>query len=350
MFLRIILLGVLCLKQTLFSQQVMITRIVDSNLFEIQASTYIKLAGVDIPRLNNPHHLLRNFANDAVVFENKNLLNQNFTIKVLGQSDKNKLVYLYKKDIFDSKKLNLFFIEEGYGRLINNIDSADLSEFRSAELKARRDNKGIWNFKEVNYNELLDREYTEEERNKIQLDSVTQVIRKISGPRTSHVLGEFFLGSFGGMAAGLLTGMFGVIFSPDSQNKDGLSNESETRLLIAIYSGYLLGNTLGVNAVAGKTSKQITFLETFMASLAGGAIGMGLFYSVYDGANAPPGLLIIPMLVPVISAMIYVNAFAPDKTYESAAKNFTFDYDDLTAAKIYNSTNLIDIELFRLHF
>ncbi|PKL81566.1 MAG: hypothetical protein CVV24_14570, partial [Ignavibacteriae bacterium HGW-Ignavibacteriae-3] len=125
--LRLILaLLFLCTVNTLECQSSKIVKIVDSNLFELEDGRLVKLAGVDAPQLSNSNPYFAETAKEAVSYYRGTLLKRNVEVKTVSiiEDKKYELVYLTIQYPLEDLDLNQKFIENGFGKFFNNVDSA----------------------------------------------------------------------------------------------------------------------------------------------------------------------------------------------------------------------------------
>jgi len=341
---RLIVLFSLALSiQTLLPQEVTITRIADSNLFQLKDSTYIKMAGVDIPRLSNPEYVLRIVAKNSLSFSERQLLNKTFKVRIIDKSDDYKLVYLIHEYLMGETIFNFAYLEKGFGKFLNNIDANDKEQFLSAQKKAQKNKSGIWKTLGSDTNLILDREFTSVSSNKLLADSLEFEIKKNPKPTAGHVIAELL----GGMAGGLLASMasYGstLMFYPQEREDKYKSFRN-----IAAYSGFSIGSASLIYLLGKNTSKDISYGYTLLSSVIGSGIGLGFLYQGEDGIDNI--YVFISVLCSIAGPLIYVNAIAPDKFSQKVSSIQIKPKDNLTAANFYNRTKFIDFEILRLNF
>jgi len=139
----------LSLFSPLNAQKVKITKIIDTNLFEINKQDTIKLANIEIPSKTTTDSLLKeNFIPYVIKYENKILLNNYFMIEYAAGSDTSQriqTVYLYREYPFYKDLINEYFILRGYGKYVPLKECKWQKKCEAAEIKARKEKKGIWN-------------------------------------------------------------------------------------------------------------------------------------------------------------------------------------------------------------
>lgn len=332
------------LNEAIQPQYIIITKVINSNLFELRDSTRIKLAGVDMPRLNNPDYLLRKVAKDAVLFSKVNLVNKPLQLKVLSENDGVKLVYLVHEYPLSFKNHNLSFLEQGFGKFVNNIDTNDLEKFREAEKEGRDDKKGIWKIGDFDFMGVLDREFTEEERNDEALtDSLEYLIKTTPEPGFGHVAAEVLLGPAVGFITGLPTALFFVGIG-GSSGWDALGYG-----LLGWYTGYIIGNGLCTYAIADNTTKKVNPFGAIMFSALGG--GLALLSLENDRSLTDDWMWFSLLVFPTVSSVLYANVIAEDKypVHNISSRKY-FDDKTITAADHYNSTKLFEVNLLTISF
>ncbi len=134
-----------------YSQELKIIRIIDSNLFELDNSERIRLAGIDIPRLNSQNEILRGIAEEAKKYIEKEVLRTRYVIrKAFPEHDSlgNTLVFIDMLVGISSKsvEVNKRFLEKGFGKLLNNFSIQNIDEYKEAERDAKNNNRGIWKY------------------------------------------------------------------------------------------------------------------------------------------------------------------------------------------------------------
>ena len=131
------------------AQKVKITRIIDTNLFEINEQDTIKLANVDIPSKSTSDSLLKNnFIPYVIKYDRNKLLRNYFVMEYADSSDSLspvRSVYLYEKHPLSKDLVNYEFLLKGYGKYIPLKDSEAQRKCEKAGEKAKRGKKGIWN-------------------------------------------------------------------------------------------------------------------------------------------------------------------------------------------------------------
>ncbi len=134
---------------SLYGQKVEITKIIDTNLFEINKQDTVKLANLQIPSKMDSDSLLKaNVIPYVLQYEYKRLLRKYFIMRYADKTDslsRYRLVYLYVKHPFTKDFINEEILLKGYGKFIPLKDSEAQIKCEKAALKARKSKKGIWN-------------------------------------------------------------------------------------------------------------------------------------------------------------------------------------------------------------
>ena len=149
LFLLFSLIVYLLPVSTLFPQKVKITKIIDTNLFEINKQDTVKLANLEIPSKATKDSLLKtNFIPYVLKYEYKQLNRKYFIMEYADSSDslqRVRAVYLYEKHPLSKDLVNDDFLLKGYAKYIPVKDSDAQKECKKAVLKAQKTKKGIWN-------------------------------------------------------------------------------------------------------------------------------------------------------------------------------------------------------------
>lgn len=344
-----LLFFLLFISQCIYCQPVKIVKVIDSNLFELKDGRLIKLAGIDMPRLDHPDYLLRKTARDAVSYIRQKMLSKRYDIKVINQLDTINLVYLIEKFPLGDKLNNSTLLREGFGKFINNIDSIYVKKFLDDEQLAKHENRGIWKLLEDEDSGLLDRQYSEGERtNPALTDSLEYLIATTPEPNVGTVAGQLILGPAVGMITGVATGAlsWGILASDKRGEFAGFGE-----FFLGWYAGYLIGNAICINAIAGTTTKEPNIWGTLLSSFIGGGIGIGAALLADNSNNSGARFLYTaPLILPTVASVIYVNSMAPDKFYadQPSAYKELFETRSLTASQIYNSSMLFTFEVLRI--
>jgi len=142
----------------LYAQKVKITKIIDTNLFEINKQDTIKLANLDIPSKAINDSLLQTFFLPRVLkYEKKQLLMRYFFIEYADSSDSLqsiRSVYLYEKHLLSKNLINEYMLSRGYARYVPLKDSEQQRKCEQAFLKAKEEKKGIWKENEYYHRDL----------------------------------------------------------------------------------------------------------------------------------------------------------------------------------------------------
>lgn len=134
-------------------QQYRITKILDTNLFELENNLKVRLYGLYIPSLNDSDNtltmlsriVLSNFAKDIILWENGFLLNRKLDFEFLNQNDDETTnVIAYISYAFSKANLASKFLSIGFATLLPNINQDFYSELIELQERAQKDNVGIW--------------------------------------------------------------------------------------------------------------------------------------------------------------------------------------------------------------
>ena len=150
--------------------------------------------------------------------------------------------------------------------------------------------------------------------------------------------------NFAGIAGGFLLALPTYYLA----KKDNIRG-TETGKYFSIFSliGYVVGSATGVVVVASLENPKISFWETLGYSAMGGALSIFILASTFDGNDLSPGAIILSLVLPTFSSMIY-SAFVADwsdETNKMSNKRKIESHKDLI-----EHSNLFNIELFRIYF
>lgn len=161
MFLKNLLFGVILLSSSLILAQThKITKIIDTNLFELDNNQKVKFYGLFIPSLKDSNNSISKLGKQIWQWENDRLLNKNFRFDFISK-DTNGVseVVIYKSYAFSEKNLALQMLFEGYASLLNDIDKKYYNQLIGSQKHAQKYRLGIWGNIEANNSlegEILD--------------------------------------------------------------------------------------------------------------------------------------------------------------------------------------------------
>jgi len=144
---HLVILIILTFSVLLYPQKTKIIKIHDTNLFVGKNGKLFKLSNVETPSLYDSDSLLQYIAQMAIEYAEMNLLNRVCHYeRSLTQVDSNILsVHLFRKYPLQKQNINKEYIQNGYGKYVQNQDSVYHSAYQKAEEKAKNRNIGIWN-------------------------------------------------------------------------------------------------------------------------------------------------------------------------------------------------------------
>lgn len=328
-----------------FTQYVRITKIIDSNHFELEDHTRIKLAGIDMPRKDNPDFMLGKTAEYAMIYAKKKLFVREFKLIELSEENGTKLVYLIEEDSIGERIYNLNFLEQGFGKFLNNIMISDIDDFIGAEQFARDNNKGIWKIL-VGRELMLDREYAQAEPS--VMDSIDYLRFTTPKPQSAHIMSELAVSPVIGFVTGIPTGFMSLFFISAEDEWAGIKATT-----LGWYVGYVLGSAVSVYSISERTSKNVSLWGTMLSGVIGGGLGLALLKWNNDSNHRDQNAWYYfpPLAFPILCSILYANSIAPER-FPDTGKTYTDNIKDgrLTAADIYNRTKLFQMELFRINF
>lgn len=150
---RLIHLVILCLTAFIFSlstvaaDEVKITHVLDSNLFELKDGRRVRLANVLTPSTSDSNRRVAIFAYRVKKYAEEQLLNQTVVVEFLRgeQADSAPLpVHLFQKFPLKTVCYNKVYLERGFGKFIEEADTMHRAAYLRAESKARKKKRGVW--------------------------------------------------------------------------------------------------------------------------------------------------------------------------------------------------------------
>ncbi len=132
----------------LFAGEVVIRKILDSNLFELKGGQKIKLAYIDAPSITDPDPQIRAFARTVRRYAMKVLLRQSVEIEYVSDLDDPegiRPVRLWKKYPLQTIDFIKKYLEQGFGKLAERPGLSIDPAYRKAGQKAREKQRGVWN-------------------------------------------------------------------------------------------------------------------------------------------------------------------------------------------------------------
>ena len=143
------------------AQKVKITKIIDTNLFEVQyenKTDTVKLANIKIPSREISDSLLKKSLIERIwKYENTHMFHHFYTMHYAtdkDSADSVRAVYLILNEWFGDKLINEKFLVKGFGTFIPIEKSAFEEKCRKAALSAQKNKKGIWNDDKYSHREL----------------------------------------------------------------------------------------------------------------------------------------------------------------------------------------------------
>jgi endonuclease YncB( thermonuclease family) len=122
-----------------------VTRIIGTNLFELNDGNKVTIYGLFIPSLTDSNTIYSNVAKEVLEWENNTILNKKYDIEVKHErNDKIKEVVFFRQGNYFNKNLAEDFLLFGYGSLIDTIDKKYYSDLLGKQNIAESKNLGIW--------------------------------------------------------------------------------------------------------------------------------------------------------------------------------------------------------------
>ncbi len=132
----------------LSAEEVVIRKILDSNLFETKGGQKIKLAYIDAPSITDPNPNIRSFARSVQRYAKSEMLNRAVEIEYLASTGGPagiRPVRMWKKFPLQTVDFNKKFLENGFGKLAKEAGLPIEEAYLAAEQKAKQKHRGIWN-------------------------------------------------------------------------------------------------------------------------------------------------------------------------------------------------------------
>ena len=347
------------------AQKVKIKKILDSNLFELTDGRLIKLAGIDVPNINHKDTSLQQVGIDAYKYAKLMLLEKRFELTYSNKIPLNKnftLVQIIKDYPLLTRDFTKEYLGKGFGKLLNNVDTSYYQKYLSAENKAKKDKEGIWEF-ENNYDKnTLDQTFlgakllTENSADSIKIYPLSKpfivnatpiekiLLETIAAPVMGSI--SFFGGGLVGFGIGTL--LYGT------DHGHGLT-AAGVFALVGGYIGYTIGSALGVQYIAKNGNRDVTLGYTILSSFIGAGVGFAILHGNRDDFWASSIRSYAPLILPGVASIIYVNFIAPQKEVKlniskTNVKELYLINENLTHNDYYNSTKLLEVNLFRIYF
>lgn len=123
-----------------------ISKIIETNLFELDNGQKVKLYGLYIPTRQDTNVTLSILAEKIFQWENNNLLVGNISVEILGRSEDGiDLVAIYKHyPLFVKKNIANDFLSNGYAALIQNMNKNYQNDLIEYQEEAQKSKLGIW--------------------------------------------------------------------------------------------------------------------------------------------------------------------------------------------------------------
>lgn len=330
------------------SQYVKITKIIDSNLFELEDGRKIKLAGVDAPQLNNPIPFFREIADHAVSYCTTNLLERKVYVDLIPNQRKNsyQLVHLKINYLFEKSDFNNSYLMKGFGKFIENADTIYIAKLLESQLHAIKNKEGIWNYYTPAVTDTLDRDLTMSGiLHLAKIDSMNLSNKLNVKPIYFALPMELFAGTALSIAGSLAAGLLLAAITQPKGDMAGLGPAIGGTVL-----GYFFGFPCGIYLVAKHDNPNLSYLAALGSSVATALITTGFSFALFPKDHNNPTRY-IPFLSPIIGPLLYVHLFPPVyPTQEDLIPQSGSTNENKNIHEYYNSTLKFRMELFRISF
>ena len=152
MKIKYVSLFLICFTPYLFSQEYEITKILNTNIFELNNKRQVSLYGLKIPSVYDTNSLYVEIANEILDWEKSKLLNKEFLFEFVD-SNSIWITKVYKTYALGKGNISRWFLSNGYGFM--KKDNLDYDKLSFYEKKAKEENKGIWQFYKENKDEFF---------------------------------------------------------------------------------------------------------------------------------------------------------------------------------------------------
>lgn len=143
---NLLFISVLFYSSSICAQNVRITKIIETNLFELDNNQIVKLYGLYIPTRQDANATLSKLAEEIYQWEINNLLDGNISVEILGRlEDETDLVAIYKHyPLFIKRNIANDFLSNGYAALIQNMNKNYQNNLSKYQEEAQKYKLGIW--------------------------------------------------------------------------------------------------------------------------------------------------------------------------------------------------------------
>lgn len=127
------------------SQSFRITKILETNLFELNNNQKVKFYGLFIPSRQDTNQSLAQIASDIYQWEIVYMLNRSFKIDFISK-DENGVFdgVIYRSYVFSDENLANRLLSLGYAALLTNTKNSYYSQLIGSQERAQKDRLGIW--------------------------------------------------------------------------------------------------------------------------------------------------------------------------------------------------------------
>jgi len=126
-------------------QRYRITKILETNLFELDNNVKVKLYGLFVPALNDTNIILSNLADEILKWETRLLLDRKFDFEFLKKNDDGTISAIaYISYAFSKSDLASRFLSNGYAILLPDVNKDYYSKLIEEQERAQKNKVGIW--------------------------------------------------------------------------------------------------------------------------------------------------------------------------------------------------------------
>lgn len=329
------------------AQEVKISKVLDSNLFELEDGRKIKLAGVDSPNLNNPSPYLHTIAKNAITFADKSLRRIKLHLEPVTTMDSVHFVILKRNYALGDISINNSYLTFGFGKFIDNVSDSFKNEMLEKQKKAIADDEGIWKYYTPTANDTLDRDLTTNYGINYFAPDFTKITEKF---KARPIYFEIPLELVAGSGMTLLTTLgTGLIMSTIIRTSGGWGS-GYALAYGSFWLGYIFGFPTGVHFVAKNDNPNLSWWATV-----GFSVGMTFVSGAVSGWIEPKDQNHFTRnfiyLSPIIGSLLYTHVFPPLPPSREELIQQYFGTDKISNFKdYYNSTITFKLNILRIHF
>ncbi len=340
---KILFFSFFLLTASLYPQKVKVTKVIDSNLFELSDGRIVKLAGIDVPMLSHLSKFYQSAAQDAVEYSKINLLNRFVTVETIERfPDKDfSTVMMYKNYLFNKVNVSTRYLLYGYGKFYDNVDEKWKAEFLDFQKSAMENKRGIWLNDNLTMNDTLDAFFMKDSLNLRRQSNLEFTYKSLPRPLYFQIPLELLAGTGMTIITGIASGVIIYMFEDKRGEFSGFGAVMGGSIL-----GYGFGFPIGVYLTANPQNPNVSLPLTILSSV-GLTVGMFGITSLIAGDDKNSWVRYLPIFAPIIGSLVYAHVLAPPQGFQ---KSDNFTNIGFSHAQLYNSKRIINLNLIRISF